>query len=410
MNWDNYPALRGIDSLPMRISFQRAMWGKIEGERSDYRIIARSRNFKADFQGLIPALRVGAEEQVRSAPFWRYWQGRYYALWTYPSRVTDATNRYNFLEKQIIEWEAAVLPAALGALVLLPKVAEYREDFAVTKASDSRWRNPDFELPLDPGNVDLSRPKLTETFQQGLRQLQKFSDDALEAFFAALVARQHPALLAANEPLQPQGLALLLFPFEREQADHLSLGGWIPSSRADAEDLAGWDGIVCSPSQQQQQPARQLTLSNEIQGALKVQMLLQSHPAVHKILEFAYGPERWFDATEPGTREQISSLLAKGFATEVEKQNLSMAIDRTHRLAEWNSGLPPDLEKERQRHLRTKVDVVRTLELLLSGRPRPQTNEQQITRVLGIWQPGAQGELRRRIDYLLRAPAPSPAG
>jgi hypothetical protein len=397
-----------MEPLPMRISFQRAMWGKIEGERSDYRVIARSRNFKADFHGLIPALRVGAEEQVRSAPFWRSWQGRYYAVWSYPSRVTDATNRYNFLEKQIIEWEPAELPAALGALVLLPLVAQYREDFAVSKATDSRWRNPDFELPLDHGNVNLSRYELEETVQRGLMQLKKFPDEALETFFAALLARQQPALLAANEPLGPAALAVLLLPFDREQADYLSLGGWIPSSRADREDLAGWDGIVCSPVQQQQHPVRECTLSNEIQAAIKVQMLRQPHPAVQKILEFAYGPERWFDAAEPRTREQISSLLAEG-ATEVERQNLSIAIDRARRFSELDSGLPPALEDARQKHLRTKVEVVRALELLVSGRPSREGNEQQITTILGIWQRNAQGELRRRIDYLLRPPLPSPA-
>jgi hypothetical protein len=224
-----WPALAG-GSLPPRISYERGIWGKIASPLSSYRWIATSSAFP---ERLDEQLLLGSEDTPRLATYWRNLGELCLAMVTYPSPATDAAVHSGFLEKQIFAWRRGPLPATLGALTLLPRVAQTDSGIWRDRISSLTGEDP---LPLDPEDhepFEISFDELEETVENGFSAIEStIQEEALARFYAHLLAGHRAVPLAGlTAPLGPEALAVLLLPLPREVADQLSLAGWLPSQR-----------------------------------------------------------------------------------------------------------------------------------------------------------------------------------
>jgi hypothetical protein len=229
-----WPALEG-GSLPPRISYERGVWGKLPGSSSDYKWIATSSSFPRGDLHLEKQLVLGSEDTPRKATHWRSLGDLCLAMATYPSRSTDAAGRSGFLEKQVFAWRRAEAPAALGALVLLPKIAQADAGIWWYRNAQS-WMSADDTLvllPQDHGPFDVAMEELEEAAETGLAELGgAVSEEALAELYAHLLAEHRAVpLTGLDAPLGPEALAALLLPLPRKIADGLSLAGWLPSQR-----------------------------------------------------------------------------------------------------------------------------------------------------------------------------------
>jgi len=255
----NWPALADRPSFPdfpwcpsgaTLLSWEWAVWGKVHGQPSDFRWIARSPGFARFDRTLEHQLSVGTEDRPRYSTFWRALPDCCYAVVSYPSRARDAANRSGFLEKQIIAWPRTDVPAALAALLLLPRVATFTDDVWWNRFAGQPWGRADFALPIDENDcppIAFSEREIAEAIGRGIEALKATVDERiLEQLYAQLLAGRRPAWLRGlDKPLVPEAQAVLLLPLARQVADHLSLAGWIPSNRAGEEDLASrWDVLV----------------------------------------------------------------------------------------------------------------------------------------------------------------------
>ena len=252
-----WPALQlKPQSLPPRLDYERAVWGKVQGASSDFRWIARSAAFNRDGEKLERELALGPENRPCKAFYWRPLPknaapGRYLAVVSYPSRAMDFAGRRGFLEKRMLEWPCSPdLPAALGALLLLPFIGEWTDAVWWSRYHDQPWTEPDFALPLEADEcapVACSEEQLVEAIGRGLQAVaDNIEPRLLRDWYAQLLSRQLPACLSGlAQPLPPEALAALLLPLPRPLADRLALAGWIPSQRYSLDDLgARWDGLV----------------------------------------------------------------------------------------------------------------------------------------------------------------------
>ena len=257
-----WPALRGAEPrLGEVLRAQVGIWGKVQGQASDYRWIARTPGFVPD-PDLERHLRIGAEDQPARAWAWRApWTADsrdYFAVGLYPSRARDAAGRAAVLEKQVLRWRRpAGVPAVLGALALLPMAGQGGDDGWWGRLGAGDWARPDFSLSLGPAAevaVTPGRDGLVAVLAEGLAGLTAALDEPrLAALYAALLAGQRPVLgpgLAG--PLAAPAVAALLLPLEPGEAGRLSLCGWVPAALVDALDLGGnWDLALSG------QPARE---------------------------------------------------------------------------------------------------------------------------------------------------------
>lgn len=251
-----WPALRLERPLPDFLHYERAVWGKVHGAPTDFRWIARSPGFAPDCPDLARQLNLGGEDVLSRFQAWRSLGDRCYAVSIYPSRAIDASSRRDFLEKQVIEWRPpAGVPAALGALLLLPLVARFTDEiwwgrFPLELAHDPAMVMQIPSAEIEPLAIDDDR--LAEAAARGRRALQEAVAPAdLEQLYDQLRANRRPSFLPGlRQPLPPEALAALLLPLSREVADRISLAGWIPTSRPSFTDLAGrWDIVVGTPDQ-----------------------------------------------------------------------------------------------------------------------------------------------------------------
>jgi hypothetical protein len=229
-----WPALEG-GSLPPPISYERGVWGKIPGSPSDYKWIATTPSFPGGDLHLEKQLLLGSEDAPRKATHWRSLGDLCLAMATYPSRSTDATGRSGFLEKQVFAWRRTETPAALGALALLPRIAQTDAGVWWDRSAQS-WMSDDDTLVLFPQDhepLDVSMESLEAAVETGLAELGRaVSEGALASLYAHLLAGHRAVpLTGLDAPLGPEALAVLLLPLPREVADSLSLAGWLPSQR-----------------------------------------------------------------------------------------------------------------------------------------------------------------------------------
>ena len=403
MTLSDFPAFRQLGQPPGKLLFERAIWGKVDNARSDFRWIARSQNFRGHLEGVERGLKISNEEEPRKLPLWRPWKGRYYAVSCRPSRARDAANRSGFLEKQIIEWEPNGFPAALGALILLPLAASPPEDIAniaTARASDSRWVDLTFSVILQQP-PRYSTDRLPDAINEGLRQLQAFSDATLETLFADLGSGKSVALLPAREPLGPEALAALLLPLSAEQASNVALAGWVPSRLKGIEALENWNLVACDAAPQPQATPAPQARETAAYARRCVQVLRGFHPAIQQILDFSEGPSRWLD---PSQMKSLQSMLyeERRDATEAEKEQLRLAYERVRQESQQPlPGVDESIQSARQRHLLSKAKVIHALAALLNP-PRPLEDDHEARDVLERWRENAGGEVRSRINTLLR--------
>ncbi len=243
---DSWPALRG--DLPVLAKSERGVWGKVHGAPSDFRWIGRSSDFASDRPDLPVQLNLGGEDIPARFTAWRSLGDYCYAVAGYPSRAIDAAGRRGFLEKQVLEWRRPPhVPAALGALLLLPRVASLTDDVWWERRSSDFWMDPDACLPLNVETLAVDDDEIGIAMERGRQQLREtVAPGVLTRLFDQLLSGRRPALLTGvQQPLSAEALAALLLPLPREIADRLSLAGWIPAERPSPTDLGKrWDVLA----------------------------------------------------------------------------------------------------------------------------------------------------------------------
>ncbi len=243
-----WPALSGAEP-PQQLQYERGIWGKVHGASSDFRRIAATAKFALQHPRLERELLLGSEDLPQKTQCWLSVGNTHYAVACYPSRAVDKTGRSGFLEKQIIEWRhPPEIPAALGALLLLPEIARYTDVIWWDSRNRADWQEADFALalgdstcpPLSVGGLELLVQRSIEAL------LNAVSPEALSQFYAAVLAGQRAvALPGLTQPLPPEALGALLLPLDRTTADRFCFINWLPSRHAEGEDLRQrWDAIL----------------------------------------------------------------------------------------------------------------------------------------------------------------------
>jgi len=253
--WPAFSQRKG--ALPEKIPYQIGVWGKVPGERSDFRWIARSAEFDPGDQNLAQ-LSLGTEDQPARSHLWQNRGSRCYAVSLYPSRSQDSSGRTDFIEKQVLVWNRPEgVPAILGALLLLSR-AESSDQLWWDRHEKGRWTDPGFSLPIPdekhkPCVVQMK--ELAAELERGVCELLEAVDienpEKLVKLYSqvlAVLAGRRPAWLTGlDRPLSPRALAALLLPLPPKHADSLSLASWIPSRRLSIEDLADRWGVLVLP-------------------------------------------------------------------------------------------------------------------------------------------------------------------
>ena len=281
--WD-WPALDlGGQPPPARIELERGVWGKVPGAATDYRWIAATASFLTRHAGVEREVNVGSEDAPKRSCYWRSNGEIAYAVTSYPSRARDAAMRGDFIEKQVLAWRrGAALPAALGALLLLPRVAELDDEVWWEHRDRPELREEGLMLEMAPEEPLTGTAGLEEVVAQGLDELRlRLSEESLRDLLAALLAGGRAvALDVGDKPLSGAALAALLLALPRQLADRLSLAGWLPSTRADPEHLARrWD-VVAGGSWKHPGPEPSAVHRNE--AAQRAEALLEGRPEVAK--------------------------------------------------------------------------------------------------------------------------------
>jgi len=283
-----WPALdAGDEPLPEQLTYSRAVWGKVHGVPSDYRWIAANPTFTPQDTGLERELLLGSEDAPHRSQLWRTLGEVHYAVHCYPSRAVDAAVRTKFLEKQVLAWRRLeTVPAALGALLLLPRVGEWTDEIWWDRRSDPRFLESDFLVDItseDSPPVLVSAAAIGEAIAAGIESLARcVPEDVLTELYASLVAGQRAIPLPGlKEPLAPRALAALLLPLPRRLADQLSLAGWPSSKRVEAESLSErWDVVLGDRSLKLKPTGPAATDAQHRQASSMARALLQGDPAL----------------------------------------------------------------------------------------------------------------------------------
>lgn len=247
--WAEWPACAGADPvLPERLDVERGIWGKAQGASTDYRWLARSPGMPSDAK-IAASVVMGAEDVPVSAQLWRpLVGGATCAVGCYPSQARDAFGRPGLIEKQILLWgRPGALPAVLGALLLLPRVAALDHGDWWHMRRDRRWKEPAFCLPLDRLFVPVDSGSIDDLLSTGLQALKDATtEEALSAFYARVLDRRRPAFFEGiKRPLRPEALAALLLPLQRPLADCLAVAGWmLDEDYAPRDRENAWDIVV----------------------------------------------------------------------------------------------------------------------------------------------------------------------
>jgi hypothetical protein len=365
---------------PLQLEVGRAVWGKVHGAASDFRWIAHSPGLRPQARRLELELLLGSEDVPERAAFWRALGSSYCAVSSYPSRALDAARRSGFLEKQLLEWTPYQdAPAALGALMLLPRVGGFTDEIWWNRSGDPGWAQPGFALNLEPGDVpslEVDEGNLARTVAAGCAALRDAVEETtLAAFYSSLLAKRRPAILSGlGRPLPPEALAALLLPLPRKLADRLSMAGWVVSQRVDPESFTRlWDILLCDGV-----PA-------SLRAAAASEITEPGREAARAVL--SGGPPRSDRPLVPssppssGTPETLERLLE--FVTDEERRWLKpedLAGGRPLRFIEDQVGLEYCLEQVcndaaslggpggdwKREHLRVKADLVRAAALALA--------------------------------------------
>jgi hypothetical protein len=242
-----WPALAAdAGDLPSAISCERGIWGKVHTSPADFHWIATTPGFSGPSRHFEHELPLGAEDAPVRATLWRVIGDLCHSVALVPSGAHDASGRTGFVEKHILEWRRPPnVPAAAGALLLLPAVAQFRAIDWSEPREEVRWSDDDIDA-LDP--IPPLPLSIDAALAEGLRALtHATTEDALAQFYTSLLAGNRAVTLAGTtEPPPPEALAALLLPLPREIADTLSIAGWLPSTRvADGDEVRRcWNAVI----------------------------------------------------------------------------------------------------------------------------------------------------------------------
>jgi len=249
-NLSQWPALDTLAHLPKKIgSFERAIWGKVHNEVSDFRWIACSVGFKE--KDLNRHLFLGAEDEPKEAVCWLIKGRQCFAIKNYPSRATDLSGRGGFLEKQILTWEIPQdFPVALARLILLPFIQQnFNDQIWWETTQQINWADPQFYLEIiadECKDIVIDPMQIQQTIEQGIADIKvNLSEAELVQFYAEILSEISPILLKnLTSPLSAEALAVLFLPLADEETQALSIVNWIPSRRVKFNKLAKtWDII-----------------------------------------------------------------------------------------------------------------------------------------------------------------------
>lgn len=249
-----WPALRMDGELPAALEYAYGVWGKVHGVRSDFRWIARSATFAEGVSDLDRALNLGTEDRPHRFQAWRSVGDRCYAVSAYPSRARDASGRSGFLEKQVLEWHRPPdVPAAVAALLLLPRAAELSDAIWWDRFERVNWADAGECLPIGDAHCEplaFDGNDILAAIDRGREALRDVAQpEALAQLYEQLLRGVRPAFFSPlMAPLPPEGLAALLLPLPRGVADRISIAGWVPSGRPQVSDLATRWEILVAPS------------------------------------------------------------------------------------------------------------------------------------------------------------------
>jgi hypothetical protein len=374
----DWPALDGLQPrTTATLRVEQAIWGR-GGPNPESGWIARSKGFQGDPTRVVPALQIGDEDRPAPTPLWRVIDGRYYAVWCYPSPAVDTLAQSNLLKKQILEWApSSSIPTAAAALILLLEASklEHKIWSGGSSGPGSRVKKPRIDIPAL--NVRLSVQELESQITEGLRFWRGCSRETLVALFTGIEQGVKPCFLAGMEsPLPPAALASLLLPFPRNQSDKLSLCGWTPAQSWGPGENIEWDVVATGAAfiQTIEEPS--------IASSLKSESLLKGDPSIARgpqrgvtvLLDFAASRQRWLDlARLPGKTGALS---------RPEEEHLRQAIQKGRAAALGEAGLPEELAEARRRHLAFKADVIEAACHRLFGWPAAGGG---VKRVLNEW-------------------------
>jgi hypothetical protein len=375
MNIEGWPALAQYSSGWHEVPYERAIYGKVPGQRSDYRWIGRSRGFQGHQWQIHRRLSIGLEDKPGQMPAWYFDRvhDRCYAVSRYPSAASDATDRSESFEKQILEWRPAAGQHAAAALVLLKEASTFSrsEWMRMSGASGNNWQDPEYCLDLPNGRKKIDGAGLQSIIQTGLRDLGKIAEDALAAFYVGFRRRYArsafdqtlagpPAFLLMDGQLTPEALAALLLPVQDKDLKGICVAGGLPVNKVDERELRSWDGLPYQPAQLfREPPPLNSSVGEHVFARMVVTALRnQAYPRTAPLLEFALGPERWRD------KPLLNQL---GELTEQERKVVDNAVDIV--LADSKSDIGLNDEKlvdARRRHLESKADVIKAAVLQAS--------------------------------------------
>lgn len=379
-----WPALQGKDPVPERLKAGRAVWGKVHGAASDFRWIAAGPGVSVQACRLEKELSLGFEDAPRAATCWRALRGVYCALSCYPSRAMDAAYRSGFLEKQLLEWvPEGTLPAALGALLFLPRVATFDDTVWWKEREDFRWSEADFFLSLEeepPAGID----GLDTAIEHGRAALgERVDEKSLARLYAALLARRSPAFLTGlEEPLPTEALAALFLPLPRWIADRISIAGWPQSGHVDPEAFSRlWNVLVCDRVPAAFGSLPETEIPREAWNLARMLLAgdprqLGSAPVPSPATVRRQGPA---PAASPEILERLRAFAQDERQRWFEPEELTGPGNTPLRLLEDQAGLLADLVRgvedeisrlsgplEKLQHLEVKADLLRAAVLVLA--------------------------------------------
>jgi hypothetical protein len=353
--------------LPQQLNYERAIWGKVHGAPSDFRWIAASSGFRGSEQKVEQHLQLGSEDAAASMPLWKAVGNFYYAVYCYPSRAADASGRRGFLEKQIIEWrQPEGVPAALAALLLLPKVARFTDEIWWNFFDDPRWLEVDFFIEIakeDYLPVQVSTAECEQVIAAGCKMLAESMEmEKLQELYALLLAGQYPVVLnAIEQSLKPEAVAALMLPLPREIADTISIAGWLPSRRFNIDHLSQRWGVIGNglnqslttpvsavPTKEQWHQAQLMTqaiLANDpsvLTSAAAPQPVdvQQSAPQTSKFQLVLWGP------SSSGKTVFMAQLYTAGLKTDGDwrvyfQETAHMFVQQMRKMVEHSNTFPP---------------------------------------------------------------------
>ncbi len=350
---------------PITIQYECGVWGKFSDTADDFGWIGRSRDFNRGSSRVEDCLGLGSQDDLsQPAALWRVLNGRCFAVAMIPSRVQDRHGRRGF-ERMFLEWNPAGTPVAVGALVLLPHAMQLALKSTLAADSQLAAGMAGGEVMLDREDIQIEDADVNDAGQAAVTALLEVArPEALIDFYAALLAREGPAILIADRSLPPAAVAALLLPLEPDRANQISLAGWIVSYARYEHMAPEWQGIAYQRTpaefqrpidQAHRAEARSLLEGLQLMGGARSPSLRPvarpavASPFIESIAELIESTDRW----------PALPSLPSGALGPADRQRLASAVSALGQQVTAAPKLPPHLHRARLQELQQKLDHIR---------------------------------------------------